>query len=94
MDEQLRAGCVSRDGFRRLWDAECYGNVSTLGALTKWLSYLEQPLNDGKCIEVEGKGTLCNRPELIAWIKENFRDAYSCFYKKDETGLVDGHHNA
>ncbi len=93
MDEQLRAGYVSRDGLRRLWDAECYGNVSSLGALRTWLSYLEQPLNDGKCIEIEGGRSLSSRPELMEWIKENFRDAYSCFYKGDKTGLADKHHN-
>ncbi|OYW76562.1 MAG: hypothetical protein B7Z37_08180 [Verrucomicrobia bacterium 12-59-8] len=94
MDEQLRAGHVSRDGLRRLWDAECYGNVSSLGALRKWLRYLEQPLNDGKCIEIEGGRSLSTRPELIAWIKENFRDAYFLYYKNDDTGLVDEHPNA
>ncbi len=88
MDEQLRAGYVSRDGFRRLWDAECYGNGSSLGALGKWLSYLEQPLNDGKCIEIEGRRSLSTRPELMAWIKENFRDAYSLYYENDNPTRV------
>ena len=82
--EQLRAGYVSREGFRRLWDAESYGNVSSLGALKSWLHDLEIPLRAGKRIEIEGERFISTRYELIAWIREKFPEAYSCFYKSNE----------
>ena len=79
--EQLRDGYVSRQGFRTLWDAECYGNAASLGALRKWLKELEVPLRAGKPIEVEGDRIIASQPELIAWIEEQFPDTYACFYK-------------
>jgi len=93
-NEQLRAGCVSREGFRKLWDAECYGNVSSLGTLKTWLRELERPLHIGKRIEIEGERFISTRPELIVWIKERFPDAYSCFYKNVGTESADEHPNA
>jgi hypothetical protein len=90
-NEQLRAGFVSREGFRRLWDAECYGNVSSLGALKSWLRDLERPLRAGKRIEIEGERLLSTRSELIAWVKEKFPEAYSCFYKDSDNISPDEH---
>jgi hypothetical protein len=84
--EQLRAGYVSREGFRRLLAAENYGNVSSLGALKGWLSELESPLRAGKRIEIEGERFISTRPELIDWIGEKFPDAYACFYMHTDRG--------
>ncbi len=80
-DEQLRSGYVSREVFRTLWDAECYGNASSLGALKGWLEELELPLRAGKRIEIEGERFIASRQEFVAWIQEKFPDAYACFYK-------------
>jgi hypothetical protein len=88
-NEQLRAGYVSREGFRRLHDAEVYGNVSSLGALKGWLKELDLPLRAGKRIEVEGERFIASRQELLAWIQAEFPEAYACFYK-DERDTSDG----
>jgi len=89
-NEQLRAGYVSREGFRKLSDAECYGNVSSLGALKSWLQQLEVPLRAGTRVEIEGERFIASQPELIAWIQEKFPDAYACFYQAQDASEYDG----
>lgn len=84
LKDQLREGFVSREGKKMLWDAECYGNVSSLGALHSWLKDLEAALAASNKIEIEGDKFIHSETELYEWIKENFRDAYSCFYQTDE----------
>ncbi len=81
LSRQLRAGLVSREGFRQLWDAECYGNAASLGTLRNWLQELELPLRDGGQIEIEGGRSITSRPGLVSWIAENFPSAHSCFYQ-------------
>ena len=80
--QQLRSGYLCRDGFRMLWDAECYGNVSSLGALRTWLAELEATLRAGKHVEVEGDRRLSSEQDLLAWIEEKFPDTYACFFKE------------
>ncbi len=81
LSNQLRAGQVSREGFRQLWDAECYGNAASLGALKKWLHELELALGDGRRIEIEGAKSITSQQELVTWIAENFPSAHACFYQ-------------
>jgi len=81
LNQELRSGYVSRSGFRRLWGAECYGNVSSLGCLRTWLKELEEPLRTGKKIEVEGVCFIHSREELLDWIRKSFPQAYTCFYE-------------
>ncbi|WP_050025258.1 hypothetical protein [Verrucomicrobium sp. BvORR034] len=85
MNEQLRAGYVSKEAFQRLFDAECYGNVSSMCVLKSWLGDLDKPLSAGKRIEIEGDRFISSLPELHAWIKEKLPEAYACFYEHEQS---------
>ena len=65
-----------------LWDAECYGNVSSLGTLRTWLAELEVPLRAGRPVEVEGDRRIASEQDLLDWIEERFPDTYTCFFKQ------------
>ncbi len=85
MNEQLRAGYVSKEAFQRFLDAECYGNVSAMGNLKSWLAELDKPLRAGKRVEIEGDRFISAPPELHAWIREKLPEAYACFYEHEQS---------
>lgn len=83
---QLREGYVSVAGARMLWEAECYGNVSSLNCLRSWLRDLENGMIQKSFIEVEGEGFIRTNEEYLGWIERRFPETYECFFKDEGKG--------
>src|SRR4051812_11361391 len=82
---ELKAGKVSEEGFKQLWDAECYGQAAFMTFLEKCLRTLEEIVKEGRQLEVYSTAThamsiLRTEPEFLDWCRQEFRDAYACFF--------------
>jgi hypothetical protein len=77
LGKQLRAGYVGPEALRRFSEAETYGNVSAVAALTTWFRALQTALRLGHRIEIEGDRFISTEPELMAWLETRFPQGYA-----------------
>jgi hypothetical protein len=82
LDNELKSGVISPEGFRKLLDAEVYGTATPMQWLEKRLLIIVETLKSDASIYYntgQETGKLDSIESFAKWCSKKLPDAYKCF---------------